>query len=239
MMKLNNETKIGVMVGLVLLSLAILTVKTAKFSFSKDGYKVKVLFKNLDGVNMNSPVMYNGYEVGVVQAVGISDGQEDIMMELTLWVKNDVKLREGSKAEIKNLGFLGEKYVNLTSGNKSGAFLASDAIIIGKEPPKFEELLAEGQVIAVELKEISQNINERLKVNKESIDSIIANLDATLENMSSLTGEVDERLKVNETSVDSIVKHLEATSANLEEMSYDLKQNPWKLLYKEKTNRNQ
>jgi len=74
-----------------------------------------------------------------------------------------------------------------------------------------------------------------LEVNKKQIDDIVKNLNSSLANVSSISGNIDERLKLNSTKVDEIIANLNKVSVNLEEMSFDLKQNPWKLLYKPKT----
>jgi len=96
-MKINNETKIGIMVSLLFILLAIITIRTGKFKLSDNGYLVKVHFQNVDGVNLNSPVMFNGFEVGIVEDVSISEGELDTKIELLLWVRDTARLREGGK----------------------------------------------------------------------------------------------------------------------------------------------
>lgn len=240
-MKINNEAKIGIMIAVVLAILAVLTIKTEKFNIAKEGYRVRVHFEDIDGVNLNSPVMFNGFEVGIVEDVIIRDDNDGTKMELVLWIDNKAKLRKGSKAYVKNLGFMGEKYVGLTSGDNDKAFLEEDSLIIGQAPADMGRLVADGQVIADQLKEISKNINERLSVNKEHIDGLIANADMTLKNMASVTDGIDEKFKSNGDNINDIVGNLNKTSANLsvitanlEELTYDLKLHPWKILHRTK-----
>lgn len=240
-MKINNEAKIGMMIAVVLAILAVLTIKTEKFNIAKEGYRVRVHFEDIDGVNLNSPVMFNGFEVGIVEDVIIRDDNDGTKMELVLWIDNKAKLRKGSKAYVKNLGFMGEKYVGLTSGDNDKAFLEEDSLIIGQAPADMGRLVADGQVIADQLKEISKNINERLSVNKEHIDGLIANADMTLKNMASVTDGIDEKFKSNGDNINDIVGNLNKTSANLsvitanlEELTYDLKLHPWKILHRTK-----
>jgi len=236
-MKVNNEIKIGVMVIITIIILFSLTVKTGNFTFAEKRYDIRAQFLNIDGVNLNSPVMFNGFEVGIVDDIVIKYGEDDTTMELVLSIDEEVKLREGAKAFVKNLGFMGEKYVGLTSGEKKGAYLTPGALIVGDEPADFGQLLSQGQDIAVELKEISQNINERLKLNKQHIDNILANVDETTDHLSSITENIDEVLEENKGSVDNILTRMESMSVNLDEMSEDLKLNPWKLLYRSREKR--
>jgi len=237
-MKINNETKIGFMVSAVIVLLAVLTIKTGKFNLSTKGNAFKAHFKNVDGVNLNSPVMFNGFEVGIVEGIEIKESDGDVRMELLLWVNENAKLREGSKAYIKNLGFMGEKYVGLTSGEKGDASLAPGSVIIGQEPPDFERILAEGQEISKRLKSISQNIDERLETNKEFLDETLSNLNVAMRDLASIIHNADERLKTNETKIDDTITNLHDLSVNLEELSYDLKLNPWKIMYRGKERKN-
>lgn len=233
-MKMNNETKIGLMVTGVIVLLAVLTIKTGKFNLSTKDYIIKAQFANVDGVNLNSPVMFNGFEVGIVDDIKIKDDDGDVKMEVILRVNDRARLREGAKAYIKNLGFMGEKYIGLTSGNKGGVYLASGSVIVGQEPPDFEHLLSQGQEIAQRLKSISINLDERLETNKDALDETVSNLNLTMKGLASIVHNANERLTTNEKKIDDTITNLHDLSVNLEELSYDLKLNPWKIMYRGK-----
>ncbi|MBF0503627.1 MAG: MCE family protein [Candidatus Omnitrophica bacterium] len=208
-MQLNNETKIGLMVILGIIILMGLTIKCGNFTLKKDGYRIKTFFNDIDGVSRNSPVMLNGLEIGVVEDIQIKYESDETLMELTLWLNKSARIKEGARAMIKNLGFMGEKYIALTAGDPHGAFLEGGAVILGQSPVDFNQIMSDGHVLLGKANEIASDIDERLKKNEKNIDDILANF-----NVMSL--------------------HLEGTSANLEEMSYDLKKNPWKLLFRAK-----
>ena len=129
---------------------------------------------------------------------------------------------------------MGEKYVGLTFGNKDGAYLQPGAVIIGQNPGDFDQLILEGQDIAVQIREISTSINSHLTKNDEAIDKIIVNLDTTMKNLASISTNVDERLKLYQNNIDETMANLRNTSGNFNELSIDLKTNPWKLLYRPK-----
>ncbi len=232
-MKLNNETKIGLMVVATIVLLGYLTWKTGKINFYKEGYLVEARFYKIDGVNVNAPVHLNGLEVGEIRDIKISYGEETKMI-LTLWLQMDAKLREGSKASIKTMGLLGEKFVELTAGEKNKPYLQPGSVVEGQEPADLQKLLADGEDLAEKLKQISTNINERLEVNKEKIDEILTSIDTATKNIASITENVDESFNNNKHLVDDMVENLSGASSNLEELSYDLKINPWKLLYRPK-----
>lgn len=200
-MKLTNEMKIGVLVVAVAAALLVLTFKVGNFNFTKKGYDLKVHFKKIDGVERNAPVRLNGLEVGIVKDIQILYEPETVM-ELTVWMDEKARVHEGTEAYVKNMGLLGEKYIGLTAGDETKEFLSPGSLVKGTEPVDFEHLLAKGDVIADNLKDITTNVNERLRLNSAYLDEIVLNLNST--------------------------------SKNLDELSGDLKTNPWKLLYREK-----
>lgn len=236
-MKISNNAKIGMMVAAVIGLLAYLTVQSGDFRFVKEGYTVKVLFKNIDGVSLNAPVMLNGLEVGKVEAIDIVEQPAGTMLQLTVWLEQSARLGKGTRAYVKNMGFLGEKYVGLAvSGTKDG-YLEPGAVIHGREPADLDTLLLDGQDIAREIKEISANVNERLTKNTEAIDRIVVNVDASMASLRSVTANLDERLTVNEEKIDETMSRLRSSAINLDQFTYDLKMNPWKLLYRPKDKR--
>ncbi len=232
-MKLNNEVKIGVLVLGCVVALLALTFKVGKFNFTKKGYTISVHFYRIEGLSKNAPVKLNGFEVGVVKDIKVLYDPETVM-EMTLWLDEVAKLHDGAEARVKVMGLLGEKYVELTSGTPGTPFLTEGALIIGKEPLDFENLLAKGDEIADSLKKISANLSERLEINSKAIDEIIANINAATKDIAAISSNVNERLAINKKSIDEIVANLHGTTENLNELSSDLKANPWKLMYKGK-----
>jgi len=236
-MKISNEAKVGLMISVVLGLLAILTLKTGNFNFSKSGFTIKVYFRNIDGVSTNAPVMINGLEVGHVEDITIVEGKSDANMELLIWLAGDAKIREGAEAYVKNMGFMGEKYVGLTSGQPDGAILKDGAIIIGKNPADIDKIMQDGQVIAANIKSITDNLDERLTKNSEAVDAIFADMRSTMKHLASVSKNVDERISLNAGKIDDIVANLKSATYNLDHFTYDLKRHPWKLLYRSREKR--
>lgn len=236
-MKLSNEAKVGLMVTLSVVLLAVLTFKTGNINFSVKGYELRVQFENVDGISVNSPVMFNGLEAGRVKDIIVRDDHNGTRMEVVVWIRDHVKLREGARAYVKNMGFMGEKYVGLKAGRAGEEYLLPDALIIGQEPADFDRVLREGQEIVKEIKSISASINERLAKNAEAIDRIFVNLDVSLANAAEFSENINGGFKANRNHVDDIMANLRSSSENLDLFTYDLMQNPWKLMYRTKDQR--
>jgi phospholipid/cholesterol/gamma-HCH transport system substrate-binding protein len=217
-----------------------MTVKAGNFNLFKKGYTIKAVFTDIDGIDTNSPVMFNGFEVGIVQDVEIIY-EKEIKLLLTLFINEGVHIKEGTEAHIKNLGFMGEKYIALNSGNAQGALMKPNSVIIGVQPTDFSTLISKGEQFVNKLDQIAGNVNERLAVNKDNIDNILSDTSTALSNLSDISSTINDSLNKNEASIDSILENFEKMSSNLnmasdnlEDMSLDLKLNPWKLLRKPK-----
>ena len=128
-MKFSNEMKIGILVTAVVVALLALTFKVGNFNFTKKGYMITTHFQRIEGLEKNAPVRLNGLEAGSVKEIRILYDQGTVM-ELSIWLEERVKLREGAKAYVKNMGLLGEKYIELTGGNKDAAFLQPRPLIL-------------------------------------------------------------------------------------------------------------
>lgn len=236
-MKISNGAKVGLFVVVVIVFLIGLTLKTGNFNLSKKGYMMKIHFKNIDGISKNAPVLLQGLEIGTVKEIKVIEEASEKWMELKVWLEGDIALREGAQAYVRNLGFMGEKYIGLTFGHKDGALLTEGSVIQGGEVADLDKILRDGQEIASEIKSISKNVNERLEKNKESIDHIFANLDETMVHVRSLSARLDEKLASNDQTIDEIFANVRSATKNMDLFTYDLKQNPWKLLYRPKEKR--
>jgi len=206
-MKLNNETKVGLLVLGSLVVLLGITLKCGNFNFKKDGHTFKAVFTDIDGIKINSPVMFNGLELGSVSDISIQDDSSQTQMVLTLELDHRARLHEGTKAIIKNLGFMGEKYIALIAGDNHTPLLDEGALIKGQSPVSFDQILSSGQELMGHMNGIASNVDERLKKNDNNIDNTLSNVNA-------------------------MSKNLESATSNLNELSSDIKNHPWKLFFK-------
>src|SRR5262245_50631365 len=117
-MKISNEAKIGGLVVIAIAMMAALTIKAGDFHFVETGYAIKVRFHQIDGLERSAPVRFNGLEAGQVSDIQVLYDEEGTQMELSLMLKENIKIRQGAKAFVKNMGLLGEKYVGLSDGDK-------------------------------------------------------------------------------------------------------------------------
>lgn len=137
---------------------------------------------------------------------------------------------------IKTLGFMGEKYVHISSGS-SPEFASAGAMLKGKTPSDMDKIMVEAEHLAFQVTEVAKaaqslalNINTTVSENREILNKLLAN-------SSEVTGRVNLTLKENEDSLNLLLTSLGNAAKNFEEFSADLKLHPWKLLVKTKSNK--
>ena len=114
---------------------------------------------------------------------------------------------------------MGEKYIHIKS-LKSDRFLSPESTVVGKNPSDMDVLFSEAEVISKNINDLIISLNETINENRQALNS-------SMTNISGITDKVNMTLEDNQKSLDNVIKNLEA-------LSEDLKQHPWKLLYKPK-----
>lgn len=203
-----DEVRTGLVVILCVGILAGLTIMAGNFKLFQQSYSLNVMFSNSSGIEKDASVRLIGVEVGKVESAQLVYGKEgDTMVALKLELNEAARIREGARAFVTTLGLMGEKYVELTPGDKGAPYLKPGAAIQGNDPIDIEAIA--GQAMST------------MEVAKE-----------TMTNISSLVKNLDSAMADNRPNVDEIMNNLRRTTDNLEEFTDDIKRNPWKLLVK-------
>jgi phospholipid/cholesterol/gamma-HCH transport system substrate-binding protein len=165
-------------------------------------------FNYVAGLMESSPVHLAGHKVGKVSKIEFLGGdQTTILVEVSL--RKDVTLRQDSEAFIDSMGFMGEKFVELTSGTPEAGRLESGATLQGTDPIPMMEMVKKGTEII-----------EQFERSGKAMEGLMADL-------KEVVGE-------NKDELDETIGNVNAMSANLKDMTHDLKLHPWKLLRKGK-----
>lgn len=203
-----REIRAGLLITLSAAALAAILFMAGNFQLFTETYQVRILFNYISGLAKNAPVHFAGHEVGKVTDIRIL-GQHEGQVAVTVSIAKTAVLRNDSQAFIDILGFMGEKFVELTPGTPEASPLKDNETLLGTDPIALNEIMKKGTEIADEL--------EKTTV---SLQGLIRNVDKTVAGSQSEVGEIFENL--NE------------ASRNLKEMTQDLKLHPWKLLRKGK-----
>lgn len=211
--KYGNEFKVGIFVLLCIVGLLYLVLSTGKLGVKQGGYYIYVVFDDIAGLDTKAPVMLNGREVGKVDDIRISYQDNATTNILKLWLSEEAKIRNKAIVSIKTLGLMGEKFIQISS-NEGDVFIEPNTVLKGRPFMDIDVLMEQAQAVADDVGVLVNNVNSLT----DEVKKLAVNLNGTVEG--------------NQDAIGRIIKNLEMTSKNVEELTADLKSNPWKLLHR-------
>jgi phospholipid/cholesterol/gamma-HCH transport system substrate-binding protein len=196
----NTEIKVGFFVLLgalaIVFSIFVLSGDQAMF---EEQYHVKVKFQEATGLTAGSVVAVMGFPVGNVEHIDFEEKSLELDVTMKIYERYRDKITEGSIADVRTKGALGDKYIYITP--KSGSTPVADYGYI--EASKEQDLLS---VISSKGHQI------------DKVFSIITKLDLLLDD---LNGQGQAKELMN--GLKDTALQLKSVSANLNSISKDLK----------------
>lgn len=208
---MNATAKIGLFAMAVLIALAVLVLKIEDLPFSGKARSAtaEAVFKDVAGLDDKSAVRIAGVRVGRIDGIRLLP---DGTAVARLLFDSDVEIREGAYGQVKNLGMLGDKYVDLYAGDPARPRLPDGARIPGTVPVEFDQLTKLAQDIGKDVKELTGALSSSLggKAGEAKIDRIVDNVGALAEELRAL-------VDANRANVDVTVANLKEFSASIRE----------------------
>jgi len=200
---LRLELKLGIFVFIGIIILVSLVLSIRDFRSWQAGYNIFVKFGFLNGVKLGAPVRFRGVDVGEVRDIQIVNQPQtkESFIKVSCWIKNPVKIPEGSSIWVNTLGILGEKYLEIMPPKEERVFLEPNAFIVGNDPVAMHEV-------------------------QELARKIISEIDRELLNLKTKETTLAKLLYD-----DKLYKKLESILDDLKELTSDLKLHPWKLFF--------
>ena len=175
----------------------------------EDKKSLELIFPYADGITKGSPVWYAGFEVGDVTDIRIAKGVKD-RIALTVKIASQAHVKKDSRTDIRSLGLMGAKYVEISPGTPEAPELAPGETLEGQSPSSLSEIMETGQQVATNVAQLIQEA--KLLVQDLRSDSSVK---AVIENANGLL--VDMRKQVKE--VGPILRTLNDTGANVKRVS--------------------
>ena len=126
---MSKEFRLGIFVTLGLFVLAAAVIVIGDFPLQRH-YTIHVLFGNTTGLPEKSKVRIAGVTIGKVARISLRGDKADVIVN----IRPDVQLHEDAEARIVNIGLIGSKYLEMTTGSDSAPLLKNGAIIRGIDP---------------------------------------------------------------------------------------------------------
>jgi phospholipid/cholesterol/gamma-HCH transport system substrate-binding protein len=207
---MTTTAKIGAFFVAVLLALGVLVLKIEDLHFGKKARtnSVDTHFKDVAGLDDKSAVRIAGVRVGKVDGIAL---RPDGTAVAHLALDPGVELHQGAIAQVRSLGMLGDKYVELSPGDPSAPKLANGALLEGVAGTGFDDITKLAADIGRDLKEVSGAMAGSLGGSKgeEKLNRIVDNLGALAESLRDL-------VNANRGNVDAMLANLKALSVQLQ-----------------------
>lgn len=202
-------------------------------------YKVYMM-ESVSGLNVDSPVEFNGVDVGTVKSIQIND-QNPQLVELLLNVNAATPVTMGTLATLTTKGLTGTAYISLRDkGTDTRPLVAEKGEkypVIQTTPSLFlrldtalSELTANIHLVAHSIKSLLSPENQRyitatlksMSILTNSLANNAHNFDTIFNNSARASQQFSGVLQ----STSETVSHLGNTTENIYQLSSELKQNP-------------
>ena len=196
---MKKELKIGILAIVVLTA----TFLVINFLRGKDlmnrEYELVSFYDDVQGLMPSSAVYIKGYKAGTV--ADVTYDKEKSGFNVTCTISRDFAVPEDSKMTIYSADLMGGKAIRIDLGN-SGTMAEDGAGLTPSVSPDMlssiaagiEPLIRKGSDVLSNLDAALTNLNLTMsEENRESLRSIIVNLDKTVAEVESITGTIEGR----------------------------------------------
>jgi len=220
------ELKVGSFVLMAVVALTFFIISVSDLSIFEKGRHIQVVFGFASGLREAAPVRLAGVEVGLIKKLQVYTDKSDggkTKVRVNAWIKDDIDIPVDSQIMINQLGILGEKYLEIIPG-PSTDMIKDNGVIIGQDPVPIEKVTERVVSLISKLDLTIDSVNNGILTDKNKKSISVA-----LENFSALGTD----LKEGHGTLGKLLTD-ESIYNNLDELTLDLKSNPWKLLYRPK-----
>ena len=199
MAKLSAEAKVGLLVLVGSVILLYMTFAVGKYDFGeRKGYRVIAMFDSVAGLDAKAAVRMAGVMIGTVEAVELEDSRAKVILR----IKPEVTIGRGAAAEVKTMGLLGDKYVDIVPFKGTGS---------GQQPRERSGFYKDNELIEV-------------TASPSDVDRLIGKLSGIADDVKQVTASLRQVFgsQRGEKSMEDILHDLRQTTANIKEFSYAL-----------------
>lgn len=244
----SKNVKIGIafLVSLVMIYFGINFLKGVNV-FKKQNTYIS-LFDNVNNLNVSSPVLVNGYQVGLVNSIHMLENDS---LELAVEIRLDkgFKVKKGSKLEFSS-DFLGASSVSLLINPYSSEYLSPGDTILGTRAvglmdgvarviPKTDSIISRIDLMSIALQNLATDpawlsaiesmsgTMKELEASSVSLKKVMANLEKDLPiittNLSDVTTDFKKISKeLTELDIQKTFNTIDSTVVNLKNLSVSL-----------------
>ncbi|MEM6516272.1 MAG: MlaD family protein, partial [Bacteroidota bacterium] len=187
-------------------------------------------YENVEGLAVSTPVTISGFSVGKVKDISLKNDNSANLL-VTLMIENNYEFSKNSKAQLKDLGLIGGKGIEIIpvfDGSpiaQSGDTLATTVkeglteLINQKLTPLQQKI----EVVMTDADSLLTGVTEILdKDTRKNLRQTIADLSLVVASFKKTSNTLNRFLDANEQSLSNTISNFETTSANVSKITDSL-----------------
>lgn len=184
--------------------------------FFSSANRYYVLYDNIGGLNVSSPVMVSGFNVGRVEYIKLLP-ENGYKLLVTLQIDKGLIINDSSIADLVETSALGDKAVELKIGRGSKILKNGDTLFAKTEKGMIASLHDKMSPIMNNIDSITYKTNKMLGTNMDKkINSILTNIDNS-------TLQLNALLEETRPKIGSIASDIQSLTASIKETERSLK----------------
>ena len=219
-MTISKETKVGLLalISFVILYLGFNFLKGKDFFSPENQYFV--IYKNVEGLTAANQVSLSGMKVGQVKKVELIAGNQ---VKVTLAIRKDLPLPEGTQAILSSDGLLGGKLVRLYMGQGAKNIAVGGSLTPMSETGISDLIKEKALPLINNLDSLTRSlrvVTKSFEATGSSVNGLIKNTDKTV---SLLGGTMNSTIAENRASLAGVTANMKSLTSNLIETEKSLK----------------
>ena len=235
-----KEIKVGLFVFISFILLSVVIFSISDFYTTQPQYTLRIRFNFANGIQTGAPVRVAGVGVGEVSSVRVyrEESTQKTLAELSIRLSREAKVEEDAVAYINTLGLIGEKYLEIVPGNPGSRVLKTGEILVGKDSIPTEQIMEAGFRVVRQLEQTIGSLHTFVsdEGTREALKETLVNSKGASEKFSQLmeqTNAVMGQIRSGQGTVGKLLIQ-DDLYRDLKDLMADVKQHPWKLLYRPK-----
>ncbi len=212
-----KEFWVGVFALLGIGSLVAITVQiTANRSGMGKHYLYKTIVEDASGLYERASIKVAGINAGSIKAIKLNGNQAEIIFDVT----DRIKITKNTVLNIKSVGFLGDKFLDIYLGDPSAPRLAQNAHVKSFTGGGMEDLTKDATVVMSDVKQITKLVRESMldKDGNNVVSKILANVSEMTESARVVAKSLEDLVGDN-SKLKDIIANIDRTTKNLAQES--------------------
>ena len=227
---MNKELKIGLLAVTAIIALVFGVNYLKGINILNDNRNFYAVYENIGGLQVGSPVMVNGYKVGMVSNIDLLfEKNQNLLVSISIDKEFDISTNTVCK--IVNQDLMGTKGIALMVGDTDELASIGDTLISGIEGSLQDEVNAQILPLKNKAESLIGSIDSVMMIvtavlnkdTRESLRNSLQSLDKTFSLMTSTMMKVDSMVMINDNRISKVIQNLESITSNLESSNGEIK----------------